>query len=304
MRLSDDLARLDQSVLKKSEAPCEVRVLAGWPLEVSDIRIDMRLARLTPDQRGLLKAAKDSAPGAETTEEPPELYSRQGEDVYDDSPLCVCFRCGCQFQAPPTPVREKPEEPETWEQLLREMGFCADCQRTFHRHETIPELLAAMQRWEARWAVENPPGYVRGLQLHLAMYKPMLMDNGTRNVVLGLSLDAPGKNEHQHYPVVKTVKQGQSLNQGVMVGDKVLAVNGWWLPPEGHPRLWEVFKALTTNYTGVGVKISVQMVSVVWGRARTDASSGQQSALQTVAAATPNEVSEAGAADSELQEMS
>lgn len=56
------------------------------------------------------------------------------------------------------------------------------------------------------------------------------------------------------------------MEQGVLPGDRVVAINGWWVPPEGHPRLWHMFRRLQFHYLGLDLKAPVQKVQMTWAR--------------------------------------
>jgi hypothetical protein len=100
------------------------------------------------------------------------------------------------------------------------------------------------------------------------------MENGTRNVILGVSLEKfvdETLPDELEFPRVITLKQGQAGAQGVLVNDRVVAVNGWWLPPAGHTRLWRTFRQLQAHYLGLDLKAPVQMVEMTWARALAEA---------------------------------
>jgi arginyl-tRNA--protein-N-Asp/Glu arginylyltransferase len=140
-----------------------------------------------------------------------------------------------------SPVSERDEAhgPEMLEQTMRDAGFCQDCQKSFHWYDSAYDLRMALQRYHSRWTPRNPPAYVmEKFKLFTKYHCPVVMDNGSRNIVLGVTLEKfveDRKVEERCLPFVNHTKQGQSMEQGVCPGDKVVAVNGWWLPPEGHP---------------------------------------------------------------------
>jgi hypothetical protein len=207
---------------------------------------------------------------AETPDPEAELYNRQGEDLLDDAPLCMCFMCCSSFVAPRIPERDASEPDPTLDQVMRNAGFCQDCQKVFYLNETAADLQQALHRYHKRFTVEHPPDYLVGsAKLFRAHHRPTVMAKGSRNVILGLTLEkfvSENFVAEAFFPRVKVVKQGQAEAQGVRQGDKMVAVNGWWLPPGKHHRIWDVFSTLQVHYLGPELRAPVQMVDVTWAR--------------------------------------
>jgi hypothetical protein len=171
---------------------------------------------------------------------------------------------------------------------MRVAGFCQDCQKIFYIFETAADLQQALHRYHKRSTAEHPPSYIEGrYKLFNTYHRPFVMDNGSRHVVLGVSLEKYPEEktpDELEFPRVVAVKQGQSGAQGVLVNDRVVAINGWWLPPAGHTRLWRTFRQLQSHYLGMDLKVPVQVVEMTWARALADAEPNvEQQAAQAAA---------------------
>jgi hypothetical protein len=308
------LSRRNKNTLWRGEELCEIRLMPLRPQIPPEIQADSRLGRLTVEQRERVKALRRTArrrvreTGAledlATADPEAELYNRQGEDLLDDSPLSMCFRCCSAFLAPRVPEGDRTESEESLDQTMRVAGFCQDCQKIFYLYDTTADLQQALHRYHKRSTAEHPPSYLEGrYKLFNTYHRPLVMDNGSRHVVLGVSLmkypeeKAPDELE---FPRVIGVKQGQSGAQGVLVNDRVVAINGWWLPPAGHTRLWRTFRQLQSHYLGMDLKVPVQVVEMTWARALADAEPNEEQQAAQAAACRETAAEEAPATSEQV----
>ena len=84
-------------------------------------------------------------------------------------------------------------------------------------------------------------------------------------IKLGLSLIKDDQTEEKRAGTVDRVLAGQGQSKGRRVGDYIVRINNWWLPPLEHPRRVEMLDVLSKYYFGP-VDKHIQGVAVVFAR--------------------------------------
>jgi hypothetical protein len=177
--------------------------------------------------------------------------------VFDTAADAICFRCSTWFQPLPSTVVVQEGESTLEASALtvyRELGFCQGCQAKHLAGKKTDKLVREWCRAQhLQWTIEAAPSYLHEKNGYSTFsHQVQKYENGSKTNVVGIEF-APDTGR------VSKLLMGfpGERSKDVHLGDQLVSVDGWWLPPPKHPRFREMLDHLKKDYLGGSLRADV-----------------------------------------------